>query len=208
MTRPSEVTRERIMRAAERLFAESGYDGTSIRAIVAKAKVNQAAINYHFDGKDGLYREVLRVAFRALTEQQLAHAEELKSLSRDEALSQFMRRQLQPLLGRDEYSRHMRIFNWETVQPTTVFRDLVAEEAAPFFGLAADLVRRFIPDADQRTVTVAAVWLIGQCSVFVRNREQLAEPPVGLALDEQVVDWLSATISHWVVAGLRAPRAN
>jgi AcrR family transcriptional regulator len=208
MTRPSEVTRERIMRAAERLFAESGYDGTSIRAIVAKAKVNQAAINYHFDGKDGLYREVLRVAFRALTEQQLAHAEELKSLSRDEALSQFMRRQLQPLLGRDEYSRHMRIFNWETVQPTTVFRDLVAEEAAPFFGLAADLVRRFIPDADQRTVTVAAVWLLGQCSVFVRNREQLAEPPVGLALDEQVVDWLSATISHWVVAGLRAPRAN
>jgi AcrR family transcriptional regulator len=208
MTRPSEVTRERIMRAAERLFAESGYDGTSIRAIVAKAKVNQAAINYHFDGKDGLYREVLRVAFRALTEQQLAHAEELKSLSRDEALSQFMRRQLQPLLGRDEYSRHMRIFNWETVQPTTVFRDLVAEEAAPFFGLAADLVRRFIPDADQRTVTVAAVWLLGQCSVFVRNRDQLAEPPVGLALDEQVVDWLSATISHWVVAGLRAPRAN
>ena len=62
MTRPSEVTRERIMKAADRLFAERGYDGTSIRAIVAKARVNQAAINYHFDGKDGLYREVLRAA--------------------------------------------------------------------------------------------------------------------------------------------------
>ncbi len=74
MTRPSEVTRERIVKAAERLFAERGYDGTSIRAIVAKARVNQAAINYHFDGKDGLYREVLRTAFRALTEDQVAHA--------------------------------------------------------------------------------------------------------------------------------------
>jgi len=208
MTRPSEVTRERIMRAAERLFAESGYDGTSIRAIVAKAKVNQAAINYHFDGKDGLYREVLRVAFRALTEHQLEHAEELKSMSREEALSQFVRRQLQPLLGRDEYSRHMRIFNWETVQPTTVFRNLVAEEAAPFLGLSADLVRRFMPEADQRTVTVAAVWLLGQCSVFVRNREQLAEPPVALVIDEEAVEWLSATISHWVVAGLRPLRTN
>jgi AcrR family transcriptional regulator len=208
MTRPSEVTRERIMRAAERLFAESGYDGTSIRAIVAKAKVNQAAINYHFDGKDGLYREVLRVAFRALTEHQLEHAAELKSMSREEALSQFVRRQLQPLLGRDEYSRHMRIFNWETVQPTTVFRDLVAEEAAPFIGLAADLVRRFIPEADQRSVTVAAVWLLGQCSVFVRNREQLAQPPVSLVLDEAAVEWLSATISHWVVSGLRPLRTN
>jgi AcrR family transcriptional regulator len=196
------------MRAAERLFAESGYDGTSIRAIVAKAKVNQAAINYHFDGKDGLYREVLRVAFRALTEHQLEHAEELRSMSREEALSQFVRRQLQPLLGRDEYSRHMRIFNWEAVQPTTVFRDLVAEEAAPFVGLAADLVRRFMPEAEQRTVTVAAVWLLGQCSVFVRNREQLAQPPVGLVLDEAAVEWLSATISHWVVSGLRPFRTN
>ena len=165
------------MKAAERLFAESGYDGTKIRAIVAKAKVNQAAINYHFEGKDGLYREVLREAFRRLTEHQLSHAEELKLMSREEALSQFIRRQLQPLVGRDEYSRHMRILNWETVQPTAVFRSLIAEEAAPFLGLAADLVRRFLPDADQRTVTIAAVWLLGQCSVFQRNREQLAEPP-------------------------------
>jgi hypothetical protein len=102
----------------------------------------------------------------------------------------------------------MRIFNWETVQPTTVFRNLVAEEAAPFLGLAADLVRRFMPDADQRTVTVAAIWLLGQCSVFVRNREQLAEPPVGLVLDEQAVEWLSATISNWVVSGLRPLRTN
>lgn len=67
MTRPSEITRERIMKAAERLFAERGYEGTSVRAIVAKARVNQAAINYHFAGKEGLYREVLRTAFRALT---------------------------------------------------------------------------------------------------------------------------------------------
>ena len=196
------------MKAAERLFAESGYDGTSIRAIVAKAKVNQAAINYHFDGKNGLYREVLRNAFRGLTENQLSHAEELKSMSPVEALSQFVRRQLQPLLGRDEYSRHMRIFNWETVQPTAVFRNLVAEEAAPFLGLAADLVRRFLPDADQRTITVAAVWLLGQCSVFLRNREQLAEPPVGLALDEHAVDWLCEMISRWVVSGLGPPQRN
>jgi len=202
MTRPSEVTRERIIRAAERLFAEAGYDGTSIRAIVAKAKVNQAAINYHFDGKDGLYREVLRVAFRALTEHQLEHAEELKSMSREEALSQFIRRQLQPLLGRDEYSRHMRIFNWETVRPTPVFRKLLSEEAAPFMGLTTELVRRFLPEADQRTLTVAAIWLLGQCSVFVRNREQLAGPPVGLELDDSAVDWLAQLLSRWTVQGL------
>src|ERR1700727_2646351 len=106
MTRPSEVTRDRITKAAERLFAEHGYEGTSVRAIVAKARVNQAAINYHFDGKDGLYRDVLRGAFRALTEHQLSHADEVKNMSREEALKAFVRRQLWPLMARDELSRH------------------------------------------------------------------------------------------------------
>jgi AcrR family transcriptional regulator len=202
MTRPSEVTRERIMKAPGRLFAERGYDGTSIRAIVAKARVNQAAINYHFDGKDGLYREVLRAAFRALTENQLTHAQEMNTMSREAALGAFVRRQLHPLMARDEFSRHLRIFNWETVRPTPVFRSLVSEEAAPFMGVAVELVRRFLPEADQRTLMVASIWVIGQCSVFLRNREQLAEPPVGLVLDEAAVDWLSQLITRWVVAGL------
>jgi len=202
MTRPSDVTRERIMKAAERLFAERGYDATSIRAIVAKARVNQAAINYHFDGKDGLYREVLRTAFRALTEQQLEHADEMKAMSREAALAEFIRRQLRPLLGRDEYSRHMRILNWETVRPTAVFRKLLSEEAAPFMGLAVELVRRFQPEADQRTLVAAAVWLLGQCSVFLRNREQLADPPLGLVLDENSVEWLAQTVSRWATGGL------
>ena len=202
MTRPSDVTRERIMKAAERLFAERGYDATSIRVIVAKARVNQAAINYHFDGKDGLYREVLRAAFGALTEQQLEHADEMKAMSREAALAEFIRRQLHPLLGRDEYSRHMRILNWETVRPTAVFRKLLSEEAAPFMGLAVELVRRFQPEADQRTLVAAAVWLLGQCSVFLRNREQLADPPLGLVLDESAVEWLAQLVSRWATGGL------
>jgi TetR/AcrR family transcriptional regulator, regulator of cefoperazone and chloramphenicol sensitivity len=205
MTRPSEVTRERIMKAAERLFAERGYDGTSIRAIVAKARVNQAAINYHFAGKDGLYREVLRGAFRVLTERQPGHAAQASAMSREEALGEFIRRQLRPLTARDELSRHIRIFNWETVRPTAVFRKLLSEEAAPFIGLAVDLVRRFLPEADHRTLVVAAIWLVGQCSVFVRNREQLAGPPASLSLDESSVEWLAQMITRWTISGLSRP---
>jgi len=206
MTRPSEITRERIVKAAERLFAERGYEATSIRAIVAKARVNQAAINYHFAGKDGLYREVLRAAFRALTADQIAHLEEARAMPRERALGEFVRRQLRPLTARDELGRYLRIFNWEAVRPTAVFRKLMSEEAAPFMGVAVELVRRFLPDADQRTLTIAAVWLIGQCSVFVRNREQLAGPPAGLALDEAAVDGLAELLSRWAVGGL-APAA-
>jgi AcrR family transcriptional regulator len=202
MTRPSEITRDRIFKAAERLFAERGYEATSVRAIVAKARVNQAAINYHFAGKDGLYREVLRTAFRALTEQQLSHAQELKDMSREQALGEFVRHQLRPLLARDEFSRHIRLFNWETARPTPVFRKLVTEEAAPFMGLAVDLVGRFMPEADTRTRLIAAIWLIGQCSIFVRSREQLANAPLSLVFDEAAIGQLSDLVTGWALAGL------
>jgi AcrR family transcriptional regulator len=202
MTRPSDITRTRILKAAEGLFADRGYEETSIRAIVAKARVNQAAINYHFGGKDGLYREVLRAAIRALTEHQLGQAQEMKSMSRENALSEFIRHQLHPLAVHDEFSRYLRIFNWEAVRPTAVYRKLISEEAAPFLGLAVDLVRRFMPKADQRTLTMAAVWLVGQCSVFVRNRQQLANPPISLTLDEAAIESLTKLVSGWALAGL------
>ena len=42
MSRPSEITRDRILKTAVRLFAERGYEATSVRTLAAKAHVNQA----------------------------------------------------------------------------------------------------------------------------------------------------------------------
>jgi AcrR family transcriptional regulator len=52
-------TKTRILDAAECLFAERGYDATSLRAITAKAGVNLAAVNYHFRSKEALLQAVL-----------------------------------------------------------------------------------------------------------------------------------------------------
>jgi AcrR family transcriptional regulator len=51
--------KESILDAAEKLFSEMGYDGTSTRMIAAKARVNMAMLNYYFGSKDGLYKSVL-----------------------------------------------------------------------------------------------------------------------------------------------------
>ena len=123
-------------------------------------------------------------------------------MPREEALVEFVRRQLQPITARDEVSRYMRIFNWETAHPTAVFRKLMREETAHFMGLAVDLVRRFMPEADQHTLALAAIWLLGQCSVFVRNREQLAELPVPVSLDKSAVRGARRLVSRWAIGGL------
>ena len=53
-------TRERILSVAERLFAQRGYEATSVRDITAEAGCNVAAVNYHFGGKQNLYVETFR----------------------------------------------------------------------------------------------------------------------------------------------------
>ena len=202
MTRPSEFTRERILKTAARLFAERGYDATSIRILATKARVNQAAINYQFKSKDGLYREVLREAIHALTEHQLSHAQETRAMPRERALGEFVRQQLRPLSARDDVARYIHILNWEAVRPTAVYRKLVGEEAAPFLGFAVDLMRRFMPGPDQSTLIMAAIWLVGQCTVFIRHREQLAAAPVSLSFDDAAVERLTELISTWALNGL------
>jgi AcrR family transcriptional regulator len=202
MARPSDHTRQQILKAATHLFAEQGFDGASVRAIVAKARVNQAAINYHFAGKEGLYREILRTAVAALTrdDPDLAQRDEL---SREEALRRFVHQQLQPLLARDEMSRYIRIFAWESVRPSKVLRQFVASNAAPFMTRAVDLVRRFLPaQASDQDALIAAIWLIGQCSVFVRNREHFAEPPFGLKIDAAFLERLTDLITALALRGL------
>lgn len=47
------------MAVGMRLFAEQGFEATTVREIAAAAKVNLALINYHFDSKDGLLREIM-----------------------------------------------------------------------------------------------------------------------------------------------------
>jgi AcrR family transcriptional regulator len=59
----NESTRVRLIQAARRLFAQHGYDATSVRAITRAAGANLGAITYHFGSKAALYEAVLAEAF-------------------------------------------------------------------------------------------------------------------------------------------------
>ena len=53
-------TKDRILGAAEELFAQHGFMGTSLRQVTSRADVNIAAVNYHFGSKENLVNEVFR----------------------------------------------------------------------------------------------------------------------------------------------------
>ena len=75
-------TVERILDAAEQLFAEKGFAETSLRLITSKAGVNLAAVNYHFGSKKALIQAV----FTALTDKKDT-LEELLEILVEQALA-------------------------------------------------------------------------------------------------------------------------
>src|SRR5262245_23597295 len=203
MTRPAESTRRSIIKAAIDLFADQGFERASVRDIVAKARVNQAAINYHFKGKDGLYLEVLKIAFETLTKHAGFDPEKLNSLPREQALRQFVYNQLRPVLYRDNLSRYVRMFGWESLHPTKVFRKFMATNSTPYLTTVVDLVRRFQPaNVSERAALCSAIWLMGQCSVFVRNRELFSQQPFSITIDEPFVNELTELVTRLAMGGL------
>lgn len=71
MPRPKRPTKEKIMDAAERLFARRGFHGTSVREITGEAGVDLALVNYHFGSKKELLAAVIERRGQILNEARL-----------------------------------------------------------------------------------------------------------------------------------------
>jgi len=67
----AESTREALLQAAEKLFAQHGIDGSSVRAITHEAEANLASVNYHFGSKDGLIQEMFKRRLEPLNQERL-----------------------------------------------------------------------------------------------------------------------------------------
>jgi AcrR family transcriptional regulator len=64
-------TRDKLLESAERLYADNGIAGTSLRKIVADANANIAAVHYHFGSKAELTRAVFSRRIQAVNKERL-----------------------------------------------------------------------------------------------------------------------------------------
>ncbi len=67
----SDKTRRRIIRAAEKIFARGGYRAMTLREVTHEARVNLAAVNYHFGSKSNLMRSMIRERFDPINQERL-----------------------------------------------------------------------------------------------------------------------------------------
>jgi AcrR family transcriptional regulator len=190
--------RERLLRAAARLFAERGVDGVPTREICAAAGVNPGAIHYHFGDKEGLYAEVLRLPARDLNTQ-LAGFDD-PALPLHEAICRFLR----PFLV-DDGACSAQLFMREMQAPSPVFLQTVAEEIGPILDRFAGLLARHAGlAAPTPTFFQLAMGLQAMAHDYSVTRPLLdAFHPGLLASDPQLeltcrrlADWGCALVAH------------
>jgi AcrR family transcriptional regulator len=204
VTRAADFTRRRLIEAGLARFARHGFDGASVRAIADDAQANQAAIKYHFGNKDGLYREVLIEAFAIFERFNRLDSDALVQLTPQEALEMFLRQNLSAVLSASELREPLGVVNWEIVNRTAVFTDVVATRRIPVFEVARRIVALFQPGLAPEEAALTAVWLVNQPFIFVRNADQMRNPPVSVTLDEAGVERLGTVLTRLVRGGLEA----
>ena len=98
---PQSKSKQRLLEAAEQLFAERGFESVSVRDVTQSAKANVAAINYHFGSRDGLVATVVTCYLAPINDERLVRLEALerkfpgKAVPLEEVLDAFVR----PLAG-------------------------------------------------------------------------------------------------------------
>ena len=171
-----EESRARLLEAAGKLFARDGFHGVSTRALANAAKVNLAAITYHFGGKQALYHEVLRQLVDDTSPLVEPIIERLntgvKEADGDEralgALAAwFIDRLFTGILGAEQVRWQMALMLREFHQPSEEFPMLLRERINPLHDAVARLVgaaKGQSPKAPETLLLTHA--LIGQCMVF------------------------------------------
>jgi AcrR family transcriptional regulator len=152
MSQPDKETLDRILIAAESLFAECGYDGTTLRQITQRAKVNLAAVNYHHGDKESLYLEILRRRIQPINQLRLARLDEAEQQAGGEPvpLATLMEILAGPLFdlyaGPDENGRHgARLIGRALVEPLPFMETFLEAEFQPCLTRFGQALRRHAP---------------------------------------------------------------
>lgn len=122
-------TKERILGAAESLFAQRGFDGASLRQLTSAAGVNLAAVNYHFGSKEKLVEQIFRRRLDALNDSRLkalSLVEGGQATTLEDVLSAFIRPALD--LSHDESgSLFMRVLARAFAEHDDTLRQFLSE---------------------------------------------------------------------------------
>ncbi len=202
-----ETVKNRLLDAAERLFCEKGFDGTSVRDLTTAAGCNVAAVNYYFGGKENLYVQMFRRHMEAIVDMQMGNIDAICARP-DAILEDLLAALITPML-KASYEKQprgevMKLLVRDLLGHKTSSQGLVEDFRQRLFRRMIVAIRQFEPQLDERTAELAAYSFDAlklHPFLFMEHYMELVD---NLTLDE--------LISHIVrfaccaIRGLAAPR--
>ncbi len=198
-------TRERLLDAAERLFAENGFAATSVRDITAAAASNIAAVNYHFGGKHNLYNEVFRRRMAAMREQRIASIRQSRAEggSLEVVLQAFATAFLHPLVDRGSGRLLIELISREMLDPQLPRELFLAEVVGPIQEVLAEAIVAATPGLAPGPARLCVISIVGQL-LQVAHRLRRGELAAGWGAELPPLPEMVDQIVRFSAAGVRA----
>jgi len=205
-TAPSDpsTTKQRILDAAERLFAEHGFDGVSLRQITAEAGVELALANYHFGPKTDLYIAAIQRRADELNDARrrlfaaLPPNPDVEGLI-DAFARPFLDKSLHGGPGWKSYARLIA----QTANAARWTRAVMTAQFDPVAELFIDGMRRALPAADPRDLYWGFHFLIGALTMIFAETGRIDTLSRGLCRDHDL-EAIYARLVPFMAAGYRA----
>ena len=202
------AVRDRLLDVAEELFAEHGFDGTSVRELAGAAECNIAAVNYYFGGKEKLYEEVFR---RHLSEMRDIRVASIERVMRDsdggpeleEVLRAFAEAFTEPLADRVKASQFMELMGREMVEkclPPDVF---AKEMILPTMSALKGALHKACPGLDESRVPFVVYSVVGQL-LHAIHAKPIIDDQEGTGVPEYDLGRFIAHVVEFSAAGIRA----
>jgi AcrR family transcriptional regulator len=204
-------TSSRILDAAEALFMAHGLEATTLRQITTVAKVNLAAVNYHFGSKDALIEAVFRRRLNHLNDECLQMLDHLEAAAAGEPVrpsqivDAFFGAALR--LAADEVgggATFMRLLSRTYTEPTESIRVFLAKEYAEVVRRYREALFRALPDTPRDEILWRLHFMLGAMSYAVSGADALNLLGEG-RLEASDAETLRVRLMSFLLGGLRAP---
>jgi TetR/AcrR family transcriptional regulator, regulator of cefoperazone and chloramphenicol sensitivity len=184
-TETLDTTRDRIIEAAGEIFAEKGFDATTVRDICQRAEANVAAVNYYFGDKQRLYVEAVVRAHRWRMERARL-PEWTADTPPEQKLADFVATFIRRIRTGPENTWHTRLIMREMMNPREACVELVQSSIRPQFEILQRILRELLPrEKSEEKLHLTAFSIVGQCLFY-----HFADPVVrNLVTGEEYADY-------------------
>jgi AcrR family transcriptional regulator len=207
--KPEHITRTRILDAAEELFMQHGFEGTSMRQLTSRAAVNLAAVNYHFGSKDALIEAVFRRRLDPMNAARIAELAKLEAngnLSPEAVIRAFVGPSLRLVEDAKGGGRNFtRLLGRTYTEPSKTLRALIGQMYAPTMERYKAALERALPQMPREELVWRMHFMFGTLAYTLAATDTVQLIAGCKPEDRYDAALLEERLTAFLLAGLVAP---